>query len=93
MCVQYGSVVKGVAKDVGLCLTEVCSPGGAMEEFIKHFRRESGGVWVCVSPATLELTPGRVQVTAGTRFTIGTKFMNVDLARMLDEEYSRLQKR
>jgi len=32
-------------------------------------------------------------VTAGTRFTIGTKFMNVDLARMLDEEYSRLQKR
>jgi len=29
----------------------------------------------------------------GTRFTIGTKFMNVDLARMLDEEYSRLQKR
>jgi hypothetical protein len=64
-----------------------------MEQFIKHFRRESGGVWVCVSPATLELTPGRVQVTAGTRLTIGTKFMNVDLARMLDEEYSRLQKR
>ena len=64
-----------------------------MEQFIKHFRRESGGVWVCVSPATLDLPQGRVQVTAGTRFTIGTKFMNVDLARMLDEEYSRLHKR
>lgn len=64
-----------------------------MEQFIKHFRRESGGVWVCVSSATLELPQGRVQVTPGTRFTVGTKFMNVDLARMLDEEYSRLQKR
>ena len=64
-----------------------------MEEFIKHFRRESGGVWVCVEPATLDLQQGRVQVTPGTCFTIGTKFMNVDLARMLDEEYSRLQKR
>ena len=64
-----------------------------MEEFIKHFRRESGGVWVCVSPVTLDLAQGRVQVTPGTRFTVGTKFMNVDLARMLDEEYSRLQKR
>jgi hypothetical protein len=64
-----------------------------MEQFINHFRRESGGVWVCVSPATLDLPKGRVQVTPGTRFTIGTKFMNVDLARMLDEAYSRLQKR
>ena len=66
---------------------------GTMEHFIKHFRRESGGVWICVSPATLDRPQGRVQVTAGTRFTIGTKFMNVDLARMLDEEYSRLHKR
>jgi hypothetical protein len=64
-----------------------------MEQFIKHFRREPGGVWVCVSAATLDLTPGRVQVTPGTRLVIGTKFMNVDLARMLDEEYRRLQKR
>ena len=64
-----------------------------MEQFIKHFRRESGGLWICVEPATLDLPQGRVQVTPGTRFTIGQRFMNVDLARMLDEEYSRLQKR
>jgi len=56
-----------------------------MEQFIKHFRRQSGGVWVCVEPATLDLPQGRVQVTPGTCLTIGTKFMNVDLARMLDE--------
>ena len=63
-----------------------------METFIKHFRREGGGHWVCVEPATLDLPQGRVQVAPGTRLTIGTKFMNVDLARMLDEEYSRSQK-
>ena len=63
-----------------------------MEQVIKNFRRESGGVWVCVSPATIDLPQGRIQVTPGTRVTIGTKFMNVDLARMLDEEYSRLHK-
>lgn len=64
-----------------------------MENFIKHFRRESGGNWLCVEPATLELSEGRVQVTPGTRLTVGHRFMNVDLARMLDEEYSRSYKR
>jgi hypothetical protein len=63
-----------------------------MEQFIKHFLRESGGVWVCVTPATLDLPQGRVQVTPGARFNVGTKFMNVDLARMLDEAYSRFNK-
>ena len=60
-----------------------------MEQFIKHFRREGGGDWVCVASATLDLPEGRVQVTPGSRFKIGTKFMNVDLAGMLDAEYSR----
>lgn len=60
-----------------------------MQQFIKCFRRESGGIWMCISPATLDLPQGRIQVAAGTRIVIGTKFMNVELARMLDEEYSR----
>ena len=60
-----------------------------MEEFIKHFRRESAGGWVCEEAATLDLPQGRVQVAPGTRLVIGTRFMNVDLARMLDAEYSR----
>ena len=60
-----------------------------MEKFIRHFRREEPGVWVCIEPATLELPQGRVQVAPGTRFTRGTTFMNVELARLLDEEYTR----
>jgi hypothetical protein len=64
-----------------------------VENFIKHFRREGGGNWVCVEPATLQLPQGRVQVTSGTRLTVGQSYMNVDLARMLDEEYSRAYKR
>ena len=62
-----------------------------MDQFIKHFRREGSGDWVCVQAATLELPQGRVQVTPGSRFKIGTRFMNVDLADMLDNEYRRQQ--
>ena len=60
-----------------------------MEQFIKRFRREGAGIWVCVEPATLDLPQGRVQITPGTRLHIGSKYMNVDLARLLDEHYSR----
>jgi hypothetical protein len=67
--------------------------GGCTQNFIKHFRRESGGVWVCEEPATLDLPQGRVQVTPGTRFVVGKMFMNVDVARLLDQEYSRQHKR
>jgi len=42
-----------------------------------------------MEPATLDSVLGRVQVTAGSRFVTGTKFMNLDLARMLDAEYGR----
>ena len=58
-----------------------------MKQFMKHFRREGAGVWLCEEPATLE-SP-RVQATPGTRFILGQKFMNVDVARLLDDEYSR----
>jgi hypothetical protein len=57
--------------------------------FITRFRREGAGSWLCVEPATLDLPQGRIQVVPGTRVTIGAKFMNVDLARLLDEEHSR----
>ena len=60
-----------------------------MQQFIKHFRREGAGVWVCVAPATVDLPEGRVQAAPGTRFVVGSKFMNVDIARLLDKEYSR----
>jgi hypothetical protein len=64
--------------------------GVVMHNFIKNFLREGAGVWVCLQAATQDFPQGRVQVSAGTRLTIGSKFMNVDLARLLDEEYSRI---
>lgn len=69
----------------------VCSrkKGGHLHKFIKHFRREKAGVWVCEEPATLNLPQGRIQAACGARFVIGTTFMNVDLAELLDAEYSR----
>ena len=62
-----------------------------MQLFIKHFRREGAGVWVCTDPTELRLPQGRVQVAPGTRFTLGTMFMNVEIAAMLDAEYARSQ--
>ena len=58
-----------------------------MQRFIKHFRREGVGVWVCVIPATLDLPDGRIQVAPGTVLTLGTRFMNVEVAALLEEHY------
>ncbi|HLS86595.1 MAG TPA: hypothetical protein VK043_09890 [Burkholderiales bacterium] len=58
-----------------------------MQEFIKHFRRESADTWACLEPAELTLPSGRIQVTAGSRFVRGTKFMGVDLAELLEAAY------
>ena len=63
-----------------------------MESFIRHFRRVPDG-WVCIAQADLDLPTGRIQVAPGTKFTRGTKFMNVDVAKMLDDEYERQQRR
>ena len=60
-----------------------------MHQFIRHFRREGVGVWICIEPATLALPQGRVQVAPGSRFTLGTTFMNIELASMLEAEYQR----
>jgi hypothetical protein len=62
-----------------------------MDKFIKHFRRDPFGVWICVSAAELNLPQGRIQVTVGSRFARGTTFMNVDLAQLLEAEYERQQ--
>ena len=61
------------------------------DHFIKAFVRASDGSWTCVAPATWE-GPPRIQVTAGKRFTRGTRFMGVDLAKLLDEQYEKDQR-
>ena len=63
-----------------------------MRNFIKHFVREPNG-WRCIESATLDLPGGRVQVTPGSVLVRGTIFMNIDLAKMLDEEYEKAQPR
>jgi hypothetical protein len=63
-----------------------------LQDFIKHFVRDAFGAWRCIEPAELDLPQGRVQVTPGTVFTRGTKFMNVDLAEMLDKQYEMYQR-
>ena len=64
-----------------------------MEAFIKNFVREGTGAWRCVEAAELQLSVGRVQVAPGTRFTLGTKFMGVDLALLLEEHHARSRAR
>lgn len=62
-----------------------------MKNILKHFRRDAFGLWTCIEPVELTLGQGRIQVTKGSRFARGTKFMDVDLAAILDTEYERLQ--
>jgi len=57
----------------------------AVQNFVRSFVREQDGSWICVQAATLELPAGRIQVAVGTRFTPGTRFMGVDLARLLED--------
>ncbi len=64
-----------------------------MDTFIKAFKREALGVWLCSLPATLDLPNGRIQVSPGHRFTRGMLFMNVDLAALLDDHYQKTHRR
>jgi hypothetical protein len=51
----------------------------------ESFVREQDGAWVCVQAAELQLPSGRIQVAVGTRFAPGTRFMGVDIVRLLEE--------
>ena len=60
-----------------------------MKQFIKGFVRDQYGAWRCVAPTDLDTPQGRIQVTPGTVFTKGTRFMNVDVAELLEEQYAK----
>ena len=49
------------------------------------FRHNEDGSWSCIAPVTLEHPNGRIQVTPGTTFTHGNRFMGIDLAAWLDD--------
>ena len=62
-------------------------------EFLRSFRREPNGTWVCVAPTTFDGPNGRIQVTPGTTFAPGTKFMDADIAKWLDEQLALFGRR
>ena len=62
-----------------------------MQKFIKHFVRERQGVWSCVEAVEVHLPHGRIQVSPGTRFTLGSTFMGVEVAQLLEEQYEAEQ--
>jgi hypothetical protein len=51
----------------------------------KAFRHNADGSWSCVVPVTLEHPKGRIQVTPGSTFTRGSRFMGIDVAEWLDQ--------
>jgi hypothetical protein len=53
------------------------------------FKRDADGSWRCVAPARIEHPNGRIEVTPGTRLTLGTRFMGVDLAAWLEEKLGK----
>jgi hypothetical protein len=57
-----------------------------VEQFWDVWRRSDTGTWTCLAAATLEHPKGRIQVTPGTSFAPGTRFMGVDVAAWLDEQ-------
>ena len=63
-----------------------------MENFIKHFRREPDGTWVCISFAEITTPMGRIQVAEGSQFKSGTIFMAFDICRLLDETQDALER-
>jgi hypothetical protein len=62
-----------------------------MQDFIKHFARDVDGSWRGLEAAELDSPMGRIQIAAGSRFSPGTNFMGVDLAKWLDEQYAKDQ--
>jgi hypothetical protein len=64
-----------------------------MDTFIRNFEREGDGAWRCVAPAELQISVGRIQVAPGTTFTLGTMFMGIDLAALLEEHHRKNGKR
>jgi len=60
--------------------------GVAVETLLKNFVRDGEGRWTCFEHAELDTPAGRIEVTPGTTFIRGIKFMNCDVAALLDEQ-------
>jgi hypothetical protein len=61
-----------------------------MHNFIKNFVRVAPGMWACVRNGEIHGPQGRIEVTLGSTFRLGTRFMGVDLAGLLEEEFHKV---
>jgi hypothetical protein len=55
--------------------------------FLNCFQREGDGRWLCIAPAEIQLASGHIEIAPGTRLVHGTRFMDVDLAEVLDRQF------
>ena len=55
----------------------------------QYFERIAAGKWTCKEPIGFDIQRGRIDITAGSTFVVGTNFMGVDMAFLLDREYER----
>ena len=62
-----------------------------METLLSYFKRVEDGRWRCVKSNDFNGPAGRVHITAGAEFTIGSNYMGVDIA--LELENAELEER
>jgi hypothetical protein len=59
------------------------------EQLRRAFVRAPDGSWRCIAPIRIDHPAGRIEVAPGTRLTLGTRFMGVDLAAWLEEKLGK----
>ena len=57
----------------------------------EYFERIENGKWTCIKQIGFNTKRGRIDIGSGSTFTVGTNFMGVDLAFVLETQYQRRQ--
>ena len=55
-----------------------------MNDHLRHFKRELPGLWTCLSTSSI----GGVTIPTGARVIAGVLYEGVDVAALLEQEYS-----
>ena len=58
-------------------------------DLAEHFERAGPGKWTCIKQIGFNTQRGRIDIAPETTLTVGTNFMGVDMAFLLDGEYER----
>ena len=61
-----------------------------MRNFMRGFDREREGVWRCKAFTSLNLPNGqKIEIAPGTVLTRGSRFMGLDVAELLEEQWKQ----